>query len=276
MAISQRIVRQMGGYIQVQSQLNKGSEFFFTIDLPLVKEKGKLGHLNRSVGGAFVEDNHIVGYRGDRQTILVVDDRWENRTVFLNLLELLDFRIIEAENGQVGLEKLRDEQPDLVITDIVMPVMDGFELLRSIRSAEDLKHYPVIVSSASVASSDQQMAFAHGADHFLAKPVDTQVLLNLLSDCLNLEWVYASQADVVNSSESVPVEVVLPSRETLETLLALAHRDNIKVLREQLGQLVQHDEQYLPFVESMLQLTQQFQTEEIEVRLQQYLEIEMC
>jgi len=86
---------------------------------------------------------------------LVVDDRWENRAVILNLLEPLGFIVIEAENGQEGLDKMRESLPDLVITDLAMPVMDGFELLKYLRNDENLKHLKVLVSSASVAQLDQ-------------------------------------------------------------------------------------------------------------------------
>ena len=71
-----------------------------------------------------------------RYTILVIDDRWENRAVLQNLLEPLGFNVLEAENGQTGLEKLLTNCPDLVIMDLIMPVMDGFEFLQKVRTIE--------------------------------------------------------------------------------------------------------------------------------------------
>ena len=231
LAISQRIVRLMGGTIQVKSRLGKGSEFFFTVELPLaadwVQQQGQLDGSDR-----------IIGYRGDRRTILIVDDRWENRAVLVNLLESLGFVVIEAHNGQEGLDQLQANQPDLVITDLVMPVMDGFEFLRQIRTTEALKTTKVIVSSASVSQMDQQMALEHGGSDFLPKPVDARLLFQLLSDQLNLEWIYQLQKEGLSTSQILPAEVVLPSQEILEYLLEMAQQANLKNLREKTEDLV--------------------------------------
>ncbi|MGP1385668.1 MAG: ATP-binding protein [Thainema sp.] len=264
LAISQRIVQLMGGEIQVRSQLGTGSEFFFTINLPLVEDWVR--HQDDSD-----KCDRIIGYTGDRQTILVVDDRWENRTVLLNLLAPLGFTIIEAENGQEGLERLRSEQPDLVITDLAMPVMDGFEFLKHIRTSYDLKQSKVIVSSASVAQLDQQMALDSGGDDFLSKPVDAKVLFQLLSDHLNIHWLYEPlETDLAQTM--APTELVVPPNQTLKELLELTQQANLFALRNQLEQLVNTDQKYAPFVEPILSLAKQFQAEEIEELLQQYLE----
>lgn len=263
LAISQRIVQLMGGSIQVKSQVGKGSEFFFTVELPLaedwVQQQGILEGIDR-----------IVDYEGDRRKILIVDDRWENRAVLLNLLEPLGLIVVEAKNGQEGLEKLRSTQPDLVITDLAMPVLDGFEFLKQIRNTEDLKQTKVIVSSASVSQMDQQMALDNGGNDFLAKPVDARSLFQLISEHLNLDWVYETK-DEPTQSEPLPTEIVLPPSHTLQALLELAHQANLRTLREQIEHLIHTDRSYTPFAEPILHLTRQFKTEEIEELLQHYL-----
>lgn len=262
LAISQRIVQLMGGSIQVKSELGKGSEFFFTVEVPLTHRGARQ---RETLGGG----DRIVGYQGDRRTILVVDDRWENRAVLLHLLEPLNFVVIEAENGQEGLEKLSSTQPDLVITDMAMPVMDGFEFLRCIRNTEALRQTRVIVSSASVTPIDQQMALDSGGDDFLAKPVDAEALFQLVSQHLNLTWIYEKVGN--GRSPQQPTGMVLPPNETLQALLTLAQQGNLRALRQQIGQSSGLEEQYLPFAESILQLARQFKTEEIEELLQHYL-----
>ncbi len=265
LAISQQIVQLMGGEIQVKSQLGVGSEFFFTINLPIVTDWVQQ---KRGLEGC----DRIIGYTGTRKTILVVDDRWENRAVLLNLLEALDFKVVEAQHGQEGLAYLQAERPDLVVTDLAMPVMDGFTFLRKIRSHETLKDMRVIVSSASVAQLDQQMAIDSGGNDFLAKPVDVQALFQLLSKHLDIEWLYETQIHVPEPVPYSTAEWVLPPRETLSALLILTRQANLKVLREKLEHLVQTDPIYLPFTESLLQLAKRFQAEEIEDLLQQYLD----
>jgi signal transduction histidine kinase/CheY-like chemotaxis protein len=264
LAISQRIVQLMGGEIQLKSQLGVGSEFFFTVNLPLVADWAQQ---QRGLEGC----DRIIGYTGTRRTVLVVDDRWENRAVLLNLLEPLGFRVIEAQHGQQGLDYLLAEQPDLVITDLSMPVMDGFEFLKQVRRSETLKQSKVIVSSASVAQLDQQMAIENGGDDFLPKPVDVQTLFQLLSKHLGIEWIYESQGEDSDPAPLPAAEWVVPPRETLTRFLTLAQQANLKILREQLEQLVQTDPKYTPFVEPLLQLAKQFQAEEIEDLLQQHL-----
>lgn len=262
LAISQRIVKLMGGTIEVNSQLGQGSEFFFTVELSLAKDWARQ-QINVE------SSDRITGYAGARCTILIVDDRWENRAVLTNLLEPLGFTTIEVENGQEGIMALQTNEPDLIITDLVMPVMDGFALIEHIRGHDTLQHHKIIASSASVTQADQQRALDRGGDRFLPKPVDTQALFAMLSELLDLDWLieHPTPADTT----STPTNVVLPSASRMEALLDLAQRDNIKALREQLGQLTETDPQYQSFAEPLLKLAKLFQTEEIETLLQQYL-----
>ena len=264
LAISQRIVHLMGGNIEVKSQLGQGSEFFFTIDLPLAKDWAQ----QQAIDGS----NLIIGYEGEkRYAILVVDDRWENRAVLTNLLEPLGFTILEAEHGQAGLKVLRERSPDLVITDLVMPVMDGCEFLRHIRAADDLKESIVIVSSASVSQLDQRMAFSHGGNDFLAKPVDAAELFQQVARHLNIAWILEVPEDTLEQDGAPSTDWVVPPAQILEELLTLAEGNQIVELRSQLEQLKAIDRAYTAFVDPLLQLAQKFQTEEIETLLQQHL-----
>ncbi|MEM8506145.1 MAG: ATP-binding protein, partial [Cyanobacteria bacterium P01_D01_bin.1] len=262
LAISQRIVQLMGSQIQVTSTLNQGSEFCFTVGLPLVSDWSQQT-ANQQLGG-------IVGYEGDRRQILVIDDRWENRSVVKNLLEPLGFAICEAENGQTGLEKLRSQQPDLVITDLAMPVMDGFEFLKQVRNSDDLQASRIIVSSASVGQQDQQMALDAGGDDFLSKPIDARLLFQAVETHLDLDWRYAVQ-DLQTSSDDRPTELVLPPHSVLSQLLETARTTNMKALRTQIEDLVSANPAYGPFAQPILRFSQQFMAEEIEALLTEHL-----
>ncbi len=264
LAISQRIVNLMGGTIQVKSQLGEGSEFFFIAELPLANDWAKQQSTLKS-------GDRIIGYDGKRCQILVIDDRWENRAVVQNLLEPLGFEILEAEHGQAGLELLQTQQPDLVITDLAMPVMDGFRFLEQVRNREDLKHTKVIVSSASVSQTDQQMALDAGGDDFLAKPVDVPFLFQTIAQQLQLTWIHETPAESTSNSTTVITELVLPPSAILEALLKTAETADIKSLRHQLNTLVDEEPVYRPFADTVLQLASQFMTEEIEELLEQYL-----
>jgi hypothetical protein len=177
----------------------------------------------------------------------------------------------EAENGQVGLEKMRQIQPDLVITDIAMPELTVYELLKQVRQASDLKELKVIVSSASVSQSDQQFALNAGGDTFLAKPVDSNELLHLLTSQLNLEWRYAQVDPDPIAQLDVSGEMIVPASQDLKILLGFVQQDNLKALRERIESLVRVDGSYSKFAAPLLQLAKQFKAEEIEELLQQYL-----
>lgn len=140
LAISQRFVQLMGSTIQVKSQPGQGSEFYFSIALPIAQDWAEQQRQRGIIGSSLAAEPYIIGYEGTPRTILIVDDRWENRAVIVNLLEAIHFNVVEAENGQVGLEQLEHQQPDLVITDLAMPVMDGFEFLEKLRQSPLFNH----------------------------------------------------------------------------------------------------------------------------------------
>ncbi|MBO9999855.1 MAG: response regulator [Cyanobacteria bacterium SID2] len=274
LTISQRIVQLMGGQIQVESQLGVGSTFSFEVAFPISTDwvQQITHHDGRS----------IVGYEGDRRHLLVIDDRWENRAVLTNLLEPLGFEMSEAEDGRQGLEKIEQLQPDLTITDLAMPVMDGFEMLQRIRQSDELQARKIIVSSASVAQMDRQMALDAGGDAFLPKPVDANELFDLVAEQLDLDWCYERSKNGTSDGEIPPVsshdtegedsdEIVLPPIEMLQSFLALTQQGKLRKLRQQLESLTQSDDLYLGFATPIIALTRRFEAEEIEKLLNQYL-----
>ncbi|MEG4044938.1 ATP-binding protein [Microcoleus sp. Pol17_C1] len=263
LAISQRIVELMGGKIQVESHLGIGSNFYFEIALPIATDWAQKSSVK--------DGRTIIGYEGPPRHILIVDDRWENRSVLANLLEPLGFTFTEAENGQEGLEKAIEKLPDLVITDLAMPVMDGFEMLKQLRKSEDIKHLRVIVSSASVAEIDQQKSLDMGGDDFLAKPVDAEELLTLLAKHLQLIWKYDVTELTTSNNEVSTKELLPPSAADLQILLELAEDGFLIELAETAAQIGQKDQRYQLFIQQVIQLAKQFQTEKIEELIQQHL-----
>ena len=185
----------------------------------------------------------------------------------------MGFIITEAKNGQEGLDKARKRLPDLIVTDLVMPVMDGFELLKQLRDAADLKDLRVIVSSASVAQIDRQMSEAAGGNDFLAKPVDATELFALLAVHLQLTWKY-DEIDVdpaVSHSQVSTAELIVPPLADLQLLLELAEDGLLKELVKAAEEIGASDDRYGPFIQQIQQLAKQFKTEKIEVLIQKYL-----
>lgn len=270
LAICGRIVKLMGSQIEVQSKLGQGSTFSFEIEAPISSEWQKQSLVNTG--------QNIIGYEGDRQTILIIDDRWENRSVLVNLLTPLDFQILEAENGQEGLLQAT-KHPDLIITDLVMPVMNGMEMLHQLKSIKDFQHIKVVISSASVAKSDQQTSIEASGDAFLSKPIKLEELLQILQDQLNLTWRYA---ETINSPSSVtqdtmdtitsPFPEKIPELADLQNLLNLIQRGLIKKFIAEAKRIEQRDAEYQPFILKVVQLAQKFQMETLEKLLEKYID----
>ena len=263
LAISQQIITLLESELHVQSELGQGSRFWFELDLP-------------AADGAVpailpADDRGIQGYEGDRQTILVVDDRWENRSVLTNLLQPLGFTVVEVSNGQEALDVLQTQPPDLIITDLMMPVLDGYELLRRLRQNPDWQKIPAIASSASVFSSNQNQSFAAGATAFLPKPISTQGLLTLLASHLPIQWRYTPPVNLSPPSSPPPAApatpLVLPPSEVLATLHNLALQGRIKLLKDHLSQL---EAEFPAFVHHLHPLIKSFQIEQIQTLLAQY------
>ena len=253
--ISQKIIQAMGSEIQVQSQPEQGSQFWFDIQVPLSTEWSHAA-LNHWQGT-------IVGFEGDKRKILVVDDRWENRSVLVNLLKPLGFEVKEAENGITGLEALSDFQPDLVITDLLMPQMDGLTFIQKIRQ-DALNSVPILVSSASVTPKDQHKSLAIGGNAFLPKPIDSEDLFKYLQKFLLLEWVYAEEVareqktSPKSSGSSIEKDFPVPPSEVLKDLFDLAKRGNLRRISLQVEALTERDDNYHSFAKRIKKLVQNF------------------
>ncbi|MEM6255382.1 MAG: ATP-binding protein [Cyanobacteria bacterium P01_D01_bin.156] len=263
LAISQQIVTLMGGSIQVHSQVNQGSTFEFTIPISHCQDWTQANTL--------LKENTITGYKGPVRHILVVDDRWENRAVLTNLLTDIGFEITEATHGQEALEKLDHCQPDVIITDLVMPVMDGFELIKQLRQMETWKTRPIIASSASVSAIDEHNSLLAGSNEFLPKPVQTDNLFKVLQTYLKLTWLYAPPT---STSESISPSASLhfPPEETLKSLYHLALQGNLKKVKQQVEQLIETDATYSVFAQKIQHFVTGFQEQELTRFLKDALE----
>jgi signal transduction histidine kinase/DNA-binding NarL/FixJ family response regulator len=277
LAISQKIIQMMGGTLEVSSQLGQGSTFEFTVTLPEEKEWTGVGKVPSQAA--------IAGFKGKPPKILVVDDRPENRSVLRHLLEPIGFEIAEAANGKIGLEQASVFQPDLIITDLSMPEMDGFEMMRLLRNNPQFYQTKILVSSASVFEREQQRSLEEGGDDFLCKPVQSADLFHKLQTHLKLEWVFDPPAASLSATpaktdiapippsdlEDMPGAVLLPSPEQLKHLYDLAMKGRIKALQEQAIAMEESDRQLAPFAQEICQLARSFQIEKIQTLLKQYL-----
>ena len=111
-----------------------------------------------------------------KKKILVVDDTDFNRDLVVQLLED-EYEMVIAENGEEALQKTESERPDLILMDLGMPVMDGWEATKRLKSSEHLKHIPVIAVTSHAMVGDEIEARKAGCDDYLPKPIDEEALI---------------------------------------------------------------------------------------------------
>lgn len=106
-----------------------------------------------------------------KKRILYVEDNFENRLFVRRVLESMNFEIIEAEDGIVGIDKAKTEAPDLILMDIGLPGIDGLETTRRIKANAELQTIPIIALTANAMKGDAEQCFEAGCDGYLTKPI---------------------------------------------------------------------------------------------------------
>lgn len=259
LAISSKIAELMGSEIKVESNFGIGSKFWLDLDFNVLSEWIPID--------AELPTNKIKGIKNKQAKILIVDDEWRNLSLISNFLKSIGFLCFEAANGEEGISQVVTHQPDLIITDLDMPVMDGFEMIAILRKIYTLNELPIIVSSASVFASDKDKSLAVGGNEFLPKPIQLDHLTTLLQTYLKLEWIYTEGTINLTNCENIqqphPELIVLPPNGELDKLLDLAMRGNIAGIKTILNEIENLDSQYLPFTTHLRNLADNFQIKQI-------------
>jgi two-component system cell cycle response regulator DivK len=112
----------------------------------------------------------------DATTILYIEDNMDNRTLVRRVLQIEGYRVMEAESGFKAFEILRSEIPDLVLMDINLPDMDGYEITTRLKQMPSLARVPVIAMTANVMKGDREKTLAAGCDGYISKPIDIDTL----------------------------------------------------------------------------------------------------
>ena len=270
LAISRQLVEMMGGEIKVKSTLGKGSVFWVDLDLPEVVS---------AINIKKIDKYQITSFVGDKKKVLVVDDKWQNRSVLVNLLEPLGFEVIEATDGLDCLNKAQEFKPDVIFMDLVMGVMDGFEATRRLRMLPGVKQAVVIAISASVFDFEQKQSREVGCDDFIVKPFQVAELLEKLRVYLGLEWVYEEiknerkdPNDIKVKSQILNKDLIAPPPEEMAILLDLAIRGNLRSIVQRAAKLEELDEKWSPFATHLCQLAKEFKCKQIVTFLKKYLQ----
>ncbi|MBN2805280.1 MAG: response regulator, partial [Prolixibacteraceae bacterium] len=243
LSFTKRLVELHKGTISVQSEWEKGSTFtvsFPANDVYQAHEKITTQGKERIVDWRKIDQSlhdevtREIGklkdlYEKDEMIVLVVDDNFEVRQFITSLLEN-DFTILEASNGKEGLEKAFRNIPDMIISDIMMPEMDGLEMCRILKSDQRTDHIPVILTTVLSSQNDRIEGLSQGADSYIPKPIDPNHLLvrvnKLIEKQLKLKEKFnISKLDQITETAAEPAEVQHPLVEKAHKIV-LQNLDN--------------------------------------------------
>lgn len=191
----------MDGTIEVHSKLKQGTTF--TVNLPIKHTaeitSPELRVIKSTIGKTYVPQLDEIITPEDTNSVLVVEDNTDMARYIASCLQG-KYKVLFAKNGLEGLEKAKNIIPDIIITDIMMPVMDGFELTKKLQFNANTNHIPIVMLTSKAMQEDRFTGITSGADAYLTKPFNKKELLlrmkMLIAKRKKLQKVYAVNAAV--------------------------------------------------------------------------------
>lgn len=188
LAISKHLVQLMKGRIWVQSEPGKGSSFYFTVVLGQDSRDEGEGELQSELPINLEKLKALETIKGAQ--VLLVEDNTINQLVAKDLLTQAGLRVTIAENGKQAVEMVGETAFDVLLMDIQMPEMDGFEATRIIRSSKSIVQPPIIAMTANAMVGDRKRCLAAGMDDHVAKPIEPEILFETL-----IKWIPAFERE---------------------------------------------------------------------------------
>lgn len=235
LSITQKFIQLMGGSISVESQPGRGTQFYIT--LPVMAGRPTL---------AAMAEGHppVLGLAPNQPTyrLLVVDDKAVNRQLLVKLLQPLGFEVQEAANGQEAIACWETWEPHLIWMDMRMPIMDGYEATKYIKSTTKGNATAVVALTASVLEEEQAIILSAGCDDFLRKPFNEHVIFETLRKHLGVEFIYEEPVAAADDSTQAATPLVASqlahlSQEAITDLYLAALEANTQRFVEQLEHL---------------------------------------
>ncbi|MFB2936089.1 ATP-binding protein [Aerosakkonemataceae cyanobacterium BLCC-F154] len=257
LAISWKFVQLMGGDITVESELGKGTTFQFYIET-------KLGE--PTVTNATKEYPTVVGLTPHQPTykILTVDDKQINCQLLIKLLSPLGFDIREASNGKEAIAIWDEWEPHLIFMDMRMPIMDGYEATKQIKSTTKGNATAIIALTASVLEEEKAIVLSSGCDDFIRKPFMEHTIFETLTKHLGVKYIYSDTkqppAKELTETALTSTQLTCMSQEWINQIYEAALEADSKQVLQLLQQIPQTETN---LIQSLIKLTHQFEFEHI-------------
>lgn len=189
LTFTRELVNLMGGTIEVKSQVNKGSTF--TVSLPISREAAVVTKMAKPDMPEMImpisqaASSNLLLTNSEQDNILIIED---NPDVILYIKSCLEdqYQLLEAENGAIGIEKALEHTPDLIISDVMMPEKDGYEVCQVLKQDERSSHIPIILLTAKADMDSRIAGLEEGADAYLTKPFEKKELLVRINQLIQL------------------------------------------------------------------------------------------
>jgi len=258
LSITRTIIRMMGSDIYVQTTHALGTRFYFQLKMPSVKENNVIEKELKNI--------KINGYQGPVKKVLIAEDVDQNRYMIRDILEPLGFAVKEAINGMDAIRKAYSFVPDLILMDLVMPVMEGIEATRKVRAIPTLKHTKIIAVSANISHTTQQECFKAGCDDYITKPVQIDELLELIQENLNVTWINSKESSTTNVEDNAidKAPIIFPPTAIIQTINQLVLSGKTTRLKKRLIEVQDEYPQCDRFVDRIRRFLEKFQLEEIQ------------
>jgi CheY-like chemotaxis protein len=170
----------MNSQLELSSEVNKGSEFSFILK---VKYSNETTNLETKIDKAITKNSIITN---DKLIIFIVEDNKINMLLAKTLIKNIvpNAQIFELENGEVALEKVKTLLPDLILMDIQMPIMNGYDATVEIRKLPNTKHIPIIALTAGTVKGEKEKCIEYGMNDYIPKPIDKELLKRIIEEKL--------------------------------------------------------------------------------------------
>ena len=206
---------------------------------------------------ASTREDRVRGYVGPRQTILVVDDYEIQRDLVRELLAPLGFNILSASSGRECLILAEQNKPNLILLDIAMPEMDGWQVAHRLRRASR-ERAAVIILSANAIDPSRLVDAERLYDDYLMKPIDLRQLLKKIHALLNIEWTYEAEKASPRLPVSPSSPLTVPKEDDIDELISLGEIGHVRKILEKLHEIESSAPEYGTFVARMRAIVDAF------------------
>ena len=247
LTITKLLTNVMGGDLTVSSEVGKGSCF---------RVKLLLSEVSRPRIASTQEDL-VRGYAGPRQTILVVDDNEIQRDLVRELLTPLGFNMLIASTGRECLALAEENKPNLILLDIAMPEMDGWQVAQRLRRLSP-ERVAIVMLSANAIDPSRLLEGEPLYDDYLMKPIDLRQLLKTIHALLNIEWIYEAETARLSPPPAMPSAAGAPASDDIDELIGLGEIGHVRRILEKLHEIESNSPHCDDFVAQMRSIVNAF------------------